>query len=564
MKRLVSLFAGVCVIGTAATAAPWTANEFPIACWRGPRPAQNTLENYRILRECGFNIVGPTGGYTPEQNRELLLYCRQAGLKAIVCDPRIAPATVLRDDWQKVVADVVKDYSGFDALYGYYLLDEPSSMLFDPLGMLSRELERLDPDHLPYINLLPTYANTKQLGTPTYEEHLIRFIETASPRLLSYDHYALRKAGGVRSDYYENMALVQEASRRSGIPWWYVHYSGAYSGYRAPTEAEMRWQVYTSLAYGAKGISYWYYWGRNQEGDERTGVVDPDGKPTWLYPILQRLNHETQILGNILLPMDCTEVYHVGDIPPGTRRMGTEALVKLPDDAPLMAGIFRDDAGEQAALVVNRDATQAVDVAITFLPHVARIEQVSSDDGSTRELTRNEEGAVNLKVSAGGGTLLRLETAFDYPKPPETLTAIDFQFDGEDMEGWGGLAGLSNPQVKGGTLTMNLGARDPHFHRTHLRIAPDTYRALRLRMRVTGGSKTAQVFWTTGDEPVFADTRYMNFDIVPDGKWHEYEIPLATHERWAGKEIRALRIDPSTGGAQTGDVVEIDWITGVP
>ena len=78
------------------------------------------------------------------------------------------------------------------------------------------------------------------------------------------------------------MALVRAESIRTGIPWWYVHNSGAYSGYRVPTAAEMRWQLYTSLAYGTKGVSYWHYWGRNQENDERTGVVDPDGKPTRL------------------------------------------------------------------------------------------------------------------------------------------------------------------------------------------------------------------------------------------------------------------------------------------
>ena len=131
------------------------------------------------------------------------------------------------------------------------------------------------------------------------------------------------------------------------------------------------------------------------------------------------------------------------------------------------------------------------------------------------------------------------------------------------MEGWDGLTGLSAPRVAGGTLTMALGSRDPHFSRTYLRIAPDTYRALRVRMRVTSGSSVAQVFWVTSGEPVFADTKYMNFDIVPDGEWHDYEMPVGKHERWAGKEIRGIRLDPATGGAAPGAIVEIDWIVGV-
>ena len=131
------------------------------------------------------------------------------------------------------------------------------------------------------------------------------------------------------------------------------------------------------------------------------------------------------------------------------------------------------------------------------------------------------------------------------------------------MEGWGGLASLSAERVAGGTLTMALGKRDPHFSRMYLRIAPDAYQALRVRMRVTSGSPAAQVFWVTSDEPVFADTKYVNFDIVPDGEWHDYEIPVGEHKRWAGKEIRGIRLDPSTGGAARGAIVEIDWIVGV-
>ncbi|MBN2451677.1 MAG: hypothetical protein JXR77_14910 [Lentisphaeria bacterium] len=553
----------LCCAATAAGGA-WEAEEFPIACWRGPGPAHNTLEHYRILKECGFNVVGPTGGHTPETNRVLLECCARVGLKAILTDPRIAPEMVLRNDWQKLVADIVADYAASPALYGYYLRDEPSSLLFEPLGLISREFEAQDPAHLPYINLFPTYASTGQLGTPTYADHLERFVRTTQPRLISYDHYALLKAGGFRPDYYENMELVLGISLAGGIPWWYVHNSGAYSGYRSPTEAEMRWQLYTSLAYGAKGISYWYYWGRQQEHDERTGVVDAEGRPTWLYGILKALNRETQVLGRILLPLTCTGVYHVGEIPAGTRRLGTDAILQLPPQSSLMVAFFDSPAAQPYAMVVNRDCTEPCGDELALLPHVVRVESISPRDGSAAELAI-DNGRVRLDVPPGGGVLLRLSTAFDYPKPPDTRTAIAFHFDGNgDMEGWDGLSGLDNPVVAGGTLTMALGARDPHLQRTYLRIPPDTHRSLRLRMRVTSGAPMAQVFWTTSEEPAFADTRYMNFEITPDGQWHEYEIPLHQHPRWAGKEIRGIRLDPSTGGAEPGARVEIDWIVGLP
>ena len=562
MRLNILVCAAVCCTSAIAQT-PWRAKEFPVACWRGPSPSHNTLEHYQRLRHCNFNIVGPTGGYRTEEQLRMLDLCEQVGLKVIVVDGRIGSQMVMRDDWQALVAQVVADYAGHRALYGYYLRDEPSSLVFEPLGKISRELERQDPAHLPYINLFPTYANVKQLGTPTYEDHLTRFMRITTPRVISYDHYALLKNGGTRPDYYENMELVRAQSMRTGIPWWYVHHSGAYSGYRAPTEAEMRWQVYTSLAYGTKGISYWYYWGREQEGDDRSGVVDPNGRPTRLYHILKQLNAETQTLGAVLLPLTCTDVCHVGDVPAGARRLGTDAIVQLPADKPLMVGLFRSETDTQYAMIVNRDYANAVAFDATFLPHVVGVERISAQDGAATKLAR-EGRELALNLGAGEGVLLRLTTEFEYPQPPETLTEIDFRFDRDgDMEGWGGLASLSAERVAGGTLTMVLGKRDPHFSRMYLRIAADTYQALGVRMRVTGGSPAAQVFWVTSDEPVFADTKFVDFDIVPDGEWHDYEIPVGKHKRWAGKEIRGLRLDPSIGGAARGAIVEIDWIVGV-
>jgi len=555
-----ALACGSAVFGQQA----WQAKEFPIGCWRGPAATHNTLEQYQRVRDCNFNIVGPTGGYTRETQHTLLDFCAKVGLKAILVDTRLSSQMVMRDDWKDLVTQVVADYASHPGLYGYYLHDEPSSVLFDPLGKISRELERQDPTHLPYINLLPTYASNRQLGTPTYADHLQKFLQVSTPQVISYDHYALLKKGGIRPDYYENMELVQAASQRSGIPWWYVHNSGAYSGYRSPTEAEMRWQVYTSLAYGTKGIGYWYYWGRLQEDDDRTGVVDRDGKPTPLYHILRQLNGEIQALGKVLLPLTWTGAWHVGEIPQGTRRLGDDVIVQLPADKPLFVGLFRATDGTEYAMIVNRDYAADVEFEASFLPHVVAVARISAKDGSATALPLDKR-ALALTLGDGDGVLLRLTTKFDYPKPPKTLATISFQFNQRgDMEGWGGLAGLSAEKVAGGTLTMALGAQDPHLARSYLRVPANTYQGLRVRMRVTSGMRQGQVFWITGDEPAYSAVRHMNFPTVPDGSWQEYEIPLAQHARWAGKEIRGIRLDPSVGEAEPGAVVEIDWIMGIP
>jgi len=54
----------------------------------------------------------------------------------------------------------------------------------------------------------------------------------------------------------------------------------------------------------------------------------------------------------------------------------------------------------------------------------------------------------------------------------------------------------------------------------------------------------------------------MNFTVIPDGEWHEYVVPVGEHPRWRGQPIRAIRLDPVTGGAESGSQVEIDSIVG--
>ncbi|MHB8901831.1 MAG: hypothetical protein ACYC6Y_24005 [Thermoguttaceae bacterium] len=78
--------------------------------------------------------------------------------------------------------------------FRYYITDELRAAAFPPLGKLVDHLRRLDPAHLAYINLFPTYANNQQLGTTgdtvtACREHLRQYVDVVKPSLISYDHY---------------------------------------------------------------------------------------------------------------------------------------------------------------------------------------------------------------------------------------------------------------------------------------------------------------------------------------------------------------------------------------
>ncbi|MCS7224207.1 MAG: beta-galactosidase, partial [Armatimonadetes bacterium] len=267
---------------------------FPISYWWGP-PA--TAERYQELAECNFTM-------TFEADIDL---SHRFGMKCLVLDERIVKAAAQPGpDWEKLVEEAVTDYRNHPALFGYYIKDEPNASEFPNLAKVHRRLLELDPQSVPYINLFPTYASQEQLGTATYEEYVDQFLQMIRPKVLSYDHYAFLE-GKDRTDYFLNMELIRLKALQVGIPFWFILLSTPAKYYRTPTEGELRWQVYTSLAYGAKGIMYFTYWTVDYEG-WGDGIIRRDGTRSERYEIVKEINREVKVLGPLLLELDSRQV----------------------------------------------------------------------------------------------------------------------------------------------------------------------------------------------------------------------------------------------------------------
>ncbi|MFC1597310.1 hypothetical protein ACFL5Q_05145 [Planctomycetota bacterium] len=394
----------------------WQPDEFPVSYWAGPPVAANTLDAWRTVADAHFTFAVPGSGYSMEDNRKMLDFCRQVGLKGLVVDRRIRCKIVDEEGWQGKVARLASDYADHPALFGYYLHDEPNYAWFEALGKVHGEFLRLDPAHPAFINLFPTYASVSQLGTPTYSDHLDKYLGIVKPVVLSYDHYCLMNDGRDRVDYFENLELIRAYAARYDVPAWNVILSWSHLGYRDPTDAEMRWQVYTSLAYGMKGILYFIYWTPDPAAPpDRVAIVDSKGKPTKRYPAIRQLNGEMRTLGKLLLGLTSTGVYHTGPIPRGCRRTLGDLPLRLPDDQPLLIGFFKDPHGADYAMIVNRDHGKPQEVRVGLKEHVVGVAEISPQDGSPSTVPITG-GLFRLSLEAGGGRLVRLETRFQYPR----------------------------------------------------------------------------------------------------------------------------------------------------
>ena len=252
---------------------------FPIVCVLGPSANDNRIEHWQRIRDANFTVVLPSFQYDDSDLLKMLNYCQQIGIKGIVHAKRLAPPGSSDSppaDWRQRAAEVVERYSDHPALFSYMVRDEPGADLFPQLGRIVREFERLDPRHPVSINLFPVHATEEQLQSTTYVEHLERYLQTVKPPFLSYDHYPLMENGTDRPDFFLNLELARAAGAKHKTPIWTVVLSGWGKFFRKPTPAELRWQVYSAMAYGIKGVAYFAYWPTN---DEYTAVVDYAGNP---------------------------------------------------------------------------------------------------------------------------------------------------------------------------------------------------------------------------------------------------------------------------------------------
>src|SRR4051812_18549231 len=346
---------------------------FPIMAWDG---VPNDRAVLKKMHDCGLTVAG----FVPPA---ALDNCQAAGLKAIVSDNRVGGY-----DWQHVdpkaarkqVAELIHEVRRRPAVYGYYLRDEPTATFFPGLATVSSVVKQEHPGVWPYINLFPNYADANQLGTKSYDEYVEKFIADCHPPVLSYDHYALFEGGSMRGEYFANLESIRRAAVKHKLPFWQIVLSVGCLNYREPSMTDMRFQVYTSLAYGARGLAYFKYF-TPAVGNYRNGPLDQFGHETPMWHNLRQVNLQVGKLAPILLQLTSDRVYHFGSVPAGCTGPDDKSLVKAMP-GPMMVGDFTHRDGSRYIMIVNKDFNGSVVGSPQFRESVSKLQFVSISDGS--------------------------------------------------------------------------------------------------------------------------------------------------------------------------------------
>jgi len=397
LSAILTLAGSLLVNESAVAAEPrFVQDRFGVGFWVAPRTDENLDRRYTEIAEANFTfVIGLCGEKNPMPAEEQLKLCEKHGLKAIIHIDGM-PLDKLPDG---------------PACWGYSIVDEPNASRFPELRKTVDSIRQSRPGKLSYINLFPNYASPAQLGTKDYDEHVARFMSEVRPDVLSMDHYPIFKpdADG-RDNYCRNLEVMRRDSLAGGIPFWNFFNTMPYGPHTDPTEAQLRWQIFTSLAYGAKGVMYFCYWTpRGDEFPKGGAILAADGRRTRHYDEAKRINAGLKKLGPTLMKLTSTSVHRVKPRNATPDVLRGSPLRKI-SDGDYLIGAFRHADGRRAVLLNNYHFAYSAWPTVEFDVDAAKVIEVSPKTGR-EEAVRDDSPdmpGLQLSLDAGEGRLFLL------------------------------------------------------------------------------------------------------------------------------------------------------------
>ncbi|HEU0121321.1 MAG TPA: hypothetical protein VFQ91_12405 [Bryobacteraceae bacterium] len=380
--------------------------DFAIMAWGG---IPSKPELIRDMRNAGLNIAGFCNAADLDTIQSAGLHCFVSHPKMFVHEDGAIPDDGTLDE---IFTDFKKT-ANHPASLGIYLRDEPNMRMIPSLAKLAARVRKDLPGKWPYVNLFPTYVSRKVLGTDDYEHYVRQLLQPIDQPFLSWDNYALFANGEVRDYYYQNLAVFRKVSVESGRPFWNCILGQTLFNYMEPSDATFHFQVYSSLAYGARGIQYFTYFAPSY-GNFRQSAIDPFGNKTATWDMMRRMNNELHALAPTLVKLKSTGVYHFPDVPRGEKGLEESQLVekiglrqselKLKSQGTALVGEFVDDKQRPYLMLVNKDMTASYGVDITLKASGKKLIQVSPYTGKEMAF-----GGEMQWIAPGAGMLFRVE-----------------------------------------------------------------------------------------------------------------------------------------------------------
>jgi len=360
---------------------------FAIGFWVDPPADENMDRYYADITAANFTmVIGGFGARTPQTVQQQIELCKKYGLKAIISRAGLPPAQLPNSP----------------AVWGYTIKDEPHAKEFPGLRAIVDDIRKARPGKLSYINLFPNIASERTLGTKTYDEHVRRFVEEVDVDVLSMDHYPhMRPHSDTRAKYCSNLAVMRKYSLQRNIPFWNFFNTMPFGAHYDPTEAQLRWQIYTSIAYGAKGVMYYCYW--TPRGSKFPAIITTEGSKTRHYAQAQRINHSIKNLGPTLMKLTSTAVYRITPDDDPCMILKDTPVTSL-TSGDYLVGVFKHADGRRALLLNNYSFAYTAWPTVKFDVPLEHLREVCQNTGKEIPILDDSPAMEGLQISLDSGS----------------------------------------------------------------------------------------------------------------------------------------------------------------
>jgi hypothetical protein len=222
--------------------------------------------------------------------------------------------------------------------------------------------------------------------------------------------------------YFENLWTYWRAGQRHDLDYWTTLLSVGHFNYRCPREDDLRWQLNTALASGAKGILWFFLYMREPHDNYRVAPIDEHWERTETYDWLSRVCRTfLKWHAPILLESELVSAWHVGKAWGGWPLFagaGPVAKAESSNGTPLIVSHFKHSGGADYLAVVNNSQAQSTRATLVVRGVKPNLHRVGWQGLETTLIDSSGNGAeqgpdyikVGWWLAPGQMELFRIET----------------------------------------------------------------------------------------------------------------------------------------------------------
>lgn len=340
--------------------------KFPISYWLATGE-QTPWEGDGTAKVDTWNELGITLAMVPcnldhkEQVYSVLDRAQQYDMKVFLCDPRANWRKLKGEGEEKYregMKEALADFGSHPAMFGFFIGDEPDAPDAEAAFAAVRINNEMAPHLTAYLNLLPWFDWIgPRMGTDAYAPYLDRVVNEGKTKLLSYDCYAQMWPDRevAYRDYFNNLREYYLASKRNDVPFFNIVLSSGHYDYRCPSKGDMWWQLTTSVAHGASGVTWFVLEIPGVWENYRDLPINVLGDKTEQFYWLREVNCIfNNYCGEVMATLKIDKCYHVGETFGGMPLFEPfDNIVDIKGNNPLIISSFYNEEGERFYVICN-------------------------------------------------------------------------------------------------------------------------------------------------------------------------------------------------------------------